>query len=387
MKKKLAIVITHPIQYYAPVFRLLTERANIQVKVFYSWHAAEQQFDKDFGKKISWDISLLEGYDYFTYEEIEPKKRTFWSLNYEPVKNAIISWNANAILVFGWNYWSHLRLMRYFKHKIPVYFRGDSILNEKSSIIKKWVRKQFLTWIYKKIDFAFIVGALNKAYFLEYGVKERQLVFVPHAVDNKHFGQLKSNKILKEFGTKLNINQKKKTIIFVGKFSKKKRPNLILQAFVNAGMKKSQLVLIGDGELKCELETRYGLTKNISFLPFVNQSELPYIYNLADVLVLSSGYGETWGLVVNEAFAGGTPAIVSSKVGCGPDLVIDGKTGWRLKHDTLEELSSVFRTIDNTEKRKLIEVGKNSKALIQNWNFNKICEAIEGVLIGNYDAY
>ena len=102
--------------------------------------------------------------------------------------------------------------------------------------------------------------------------------------------------------------------------------------------------------------------------------------------MLTSGR-ETWGLVVNEAFACGTPAIISSKVGCGPDLVIGGKTGWRLKNDTLEELSSVFRTIDNTEKRKLIEVGKNSKALIQNWNFNKICEAIEGVLIGNYDAY
>jgi glycosyltransferase involved in cell wall biosynthesis len=41
----------------------------------------------------------------------------------------------------------------------------------------------------------------------------------------------------------------------------------------------------------------------------------------ADALVLPSDYGETWGLVVNEALACGLPCAVSDRCGCGEDLV------------------------------------------------------------------
>ena len=62
-------------------------------------------------------------------------------------------------------------------------------------------------------------------------------------------------------------------------------------------------------------------------LGFRNQTELPGLYAAADVLVLPSDGDETWGLVVNEAFACGLPAVVSDAVGCGPDLVEEGATG------------------------------------------------------------
>jgi len=35
--KKLAIITTHPIQYYAPIFKLLSERKKIEICVFYTW--------------------------------------------------------------------------------------------------------------------------------------------------------------------------------------------------------------------------------------------------------------------------------------------------------------------------------------------------------------
>lgn len=62
--KKLVIVITHPIQYYAPLFQLLAEVKNLELKVFYTWSQAKEKVkDKTFGKEIKWDIPLLEGYD------------------------------------------------------------------------------------------------------------------------------------------------------------------------------------------------------------------------------------------------------------------------------------------------------------------------------------
>ena len=64
--KRLAIVTTHPIQYNAPLFKLIQERGNIQIKVFYTWGktALKNKFDPGFGKYISWDIPLLDGYEY-----------------------------------------------------------------------------------------------------------------------------------------------------------------------------------------------------------------------------------------------------------------------------------------------------------------------------------
>ncbi len=65
----------------------------------------------------------------------------------------------------------------------------------------------------------------------------------------------------------------------------------------------------------------------ITFVGFLNQSEIPAAYAVSDCLVLPSDHGESWGLVVNEAMACGLPAIVSDLVGCAEDLVHQGVTG------------------------------------------------------------
>ncbi len=51
------------------------------------------------------------------------------------------------------------------------------------------VRRIFLTWVYRHIDYALYVGQHNKAYFLAHGLKNEQLVFAPHAVDNQRFSE------------------------------------------------------------------------------------------------------------------------------------------------------------------------------------------------------
>jgi len=58
-------------------------------------------------------------------------------------------------------------------------------------------------------------------------------------------------------------------------------------------------------------------------LPFQNQTRMPVVYRLGDLVILPSAFGETWGLAVNEAMACGRPALVSNRVGCAADLVDD----------------------------------------------------------------
>ena len=66
MKRRLAIITSHPIQYNVPLFALIAQEPNIELMVFYTWgeKSLGAKYDPDFKKKIEWDIPLLEGYNY-----------------------------------------------------------------------------------------------------------------------------------------------------------------------------------------------------------------------------------------------------------------------------------------------------------------------------------
>ncbi len=192
--KKLAIIITHPIQYYSPLFKLISERNKIQIKVFYTWEQSQEKvFDEKFGQEIKWDIPLLEGYDYTFVKNTAKNSGSahFYGVINPTLIKEIEEWQAGAVLIFGWNHQSHFKAMRYFKGKIPVYFRGDSTLIDPLPRYKKVARKIILKYVYRFVDRAFYVGTNNKQYYLEYGLKPKQLVFAPHAIDNKRFERKK----------------------------------------------------------------------------------------------------------------------------------------------------------------------------------------------------
>ena len=189
--KRLAIITSHPIQYNAPLFTLLAKRGNIGVKVFYTWGEAvlQKKYDPGFNKDIKWDIPLLEGYEYHFVKNIaaNPGSHHFKGIDNPGLLQDIKEWDADAVLVYGWAFKSHLKAIRYFYKKIPVLFRGDSTLLGQKKNLKKLLRSVFLKWVYSHVDKALYVGTNNKNYFLQHGLQERQLVFVPHAVDNDRF--------------------------------------------------------------------------------------------------------------------------------------------------------------------------------------------------------
>ena len=103
----------------------------------------QAKYDPDFKKTITWDIPLLEGYEYEFIENIAKDKG---SHHYNGIINPglickIKEWAPDAILLYGWNFKSHLKVMRYFKNKIPVWFRGDSTLLDKQNKVKSGLKK------------------------------------------------------------------------------------------------------------------------------------------------------------------------------------------------------------------------------------------------------
>ena len=383
--KRLAIISTHPIQYNAPVFKLLAADPNLAVKVFYTLGtSAAEVVDKGFGKKISWDIPLLEGYEYQFLQNVSKNPGTsyFRGVINPAIIPEIEKFAPTDILVYVLSFDSHLKVLRYFKNKVNVYFRGDSTLLDENGGIKLLLRRIMLSWTYRYIDKAFYVGTNNKQYFLRHGVKEQNLIFAPHAIDNERFGddalhREESRRIRENLG----IPESHIVFLFAGKFEKKKNPLLLLSAFKQLNKQDVSLVLVGNGVLETELQQTAAGYNNIHFLPFQNQTRMPAVYRAGDVLVLpSSGPGETWGLCINEAMASGLAVIASNKVGCAVDLVHENENGFIFEADSVESISDTLKNCSSRSADELAEMGKASRAIIADWSFKHIYEAIRKTL-------
>ena len=382
-KKHLAIISTHPIQYNAPLFKLLSNQPYFTIKVFYTRGQTESEvFDKDFGQSVEWDIPLLEEYDFTFVKNISspPETARFNGIINPTLNKEILDWRPDALLVFGWSYSSHLKAIRYFYNKIPVFFRGDSTLIDETLTFsfKKIIRRLFLTWVYRHINFALYVGSANKAYFLAHGLKFHQLLFAPHAVDNHRFADpagIDSNKA-KAWKNSLGIKENERVFLFAGKLTKKKNPELLIKSFL-ALPQNWKLVIAGSGELENELKQKYESCSSIIFIGFQNQSKMPVVYRLGDVFILpSQGPGETWGLAINEAMACGKAVIVSDKCGCSADLVVNDKNGYVFEHDKQESLEKCMRLVMKNYK----EQGIYSQQLISNWSYAATVDQIDRTL-------
>ena len=376
--KKLAIIITHPIQYSVPLFQRLAPKCDL--KVFFTWgeKGLGEKYDPGFKRNINWDIPMLAGYQ---YELLDNTAKTPGSHHYSGIKNPlilkkIIDFKPDAILVYGWAYHGHLKAIRYFKGEIPIWFRGDSNLLNEQNGIKKNLRKLFLTWLYQHIDIAFYVGSDNKEYYEKFGLKEHQLLFAPHAIDNNRFfiDETKSAYTLRK---SLGINDRSILILFAGKLEQNKNPILLLKAFIDLNLADVHMLFVGNGALEEKLK-RESLSKkskenNIHFMDFQNQTKMPAIYQSCDLFCLPS-QSETWGLVINEAMASGKAILVSDAVGCASDLV-SKENGAIFKNDDLDELKNKLNLLCNN-KLLLMEMGLNSKEIIKDWNIDLQSEII-----------
>lgn len=404
--KKIAIITTHPIQYNAPWFALLARKPGIELKVFYTWSQRQTEFyDDNFGKEIQWDIPLLEGYDYtfVTNTAQKPGNKSFGGIQCPTLIAEIEAFVPTHLMVFGWNFKAHFKAMRYFKGKIPVLFRGDSTLLDYEiktfsdlikqplprllkhaipQLLKFKLRKLTLSFIYRYIDKALYVGSNNKAYFKAHGLKENQLLFVPHAIDNHRFldnpDKDYTHKAI-QWRRQLGIQDSNFVIIFAGKFETKKAPFLLLEAYRKLKSKTHpiKLIFIGNGPLENSLKSEADDDPNIFFLPFQNQSVMPIIYRLGNLFCLpSSGPGETWGLAINEAIACGTPVVVSDKVGCANNLV-QAPPCFQFKSEDIDDLSRVLElAISYTN----VDKSKTWNSFIEKWSFEvltkKLIEAL-----------
>lgn len=382
-KKRLAIVTSHPIQYNAPWFKLLADSSVIHPGVFYTWEqsAAGPKYDPDFKERIEWDIPLLEGYEYRFVKNSasDPGTHHFRGLENPTLNAEITAWRPDAILVYGWSFESHLKCLRYFHRKLPILFRGDSTLLDERPGIRRQLRRWFLKWVYGHIDYALYVGAHNKQYFLTHGLREGQLVYAPHAIDNSRFEEPDAHyrELASGWRTRLGIAESDLVLLFAGKLEPKKVPSFLLEIAKRVPDPRLKVIFAGTGALEARLREEAGADRRVHFIGFQNQLQMPIVYRLGDIYILPSrGPGETWGLGVNEAMASGCAIMMSERAGGSADLVEEGVNGIRFDPDNGVEKCSqwVSRLLD--DRSLLADMKKASRRRIAAFSYQRLLDAL-----------
>lgn len=327
---RLAIILSHPTQYYSPWFRHLATTGAVELRVFYLWDfGVTPQHDRKFGRAIRWDVDLLSGYDheFVPNRASDPGTHHFLGLHNPTLRQRLDAWQPEAILLFGYAYRTYLGLL--LRPPAPLIFRGDShLLGHRSP---SWLKRTVLHWVYSRCTGVTYVGQANRDYFRTFGVPEARLHFVPHCVDDSRFKrtpEIDAAAATKKSALGLTCER---IILYAGKLIPEKQPAALLEAYLQLLPADTALVFVGDGSERPALQAMVNAHPGakVRFLPFANQSEMPATYAMADLFVLPSrSRYETWGLAVNEAMHLGVPCLVSDRVGCQQDLVTDGETGW-----------------------------------------------------------
>lgn len=326
------MVLSHPTQYYSPWFRHLAEPDGLpgwNLRVFYLWDfGVTESHDRLFNRRFQWDVDLLSGYasEFVPNVSADPGTHHFRGLHNPALRARLEGYAPHAILLFGYAYRSQLGLV--LRPPAPLIFRGDSHLL--GHPLPSLTKRALLRMLFSRFAAITYVGQANRDYFRRFGAPDARLHFVPHCVDGAHF-RLTPEVADRARQQRLALGLTGKFVfMFAGKMVPDKDPAGLLDAFLAARVPESALVLVGDGSERAALEARAaGHRDRVHFLPFANQSEMPSVLAMADVVALPSrGRYETWGLIVNEAMHLGIPCLVSNRVGCQRDLVSEGETGW-----------------------------------------------------------
>ena len=378
---RLAILNTHPIQYFAPLYRRLAQEPDIDLTVYFcSRQGSEEYLDAGFGERIKWDTSLLDGYQHKFLNNLRAKDqvRGFWSLINPQIISELRLNAYDAFWVNGHNHASYLIGIGASKFlRIPVFMRCETHLELHRSGLKRAIRKPLMRILYNHLCNACLpIGTLNRNFYLFHGVKENRLFSVPYTVNNEYFFSAASECNAKtELRQDLGLPADRPLILFASKLIPRKRPMDLLRAYhrlCDLGV-ESGVVVVGSGEEEPSLKdyVQEHRLPHVYFFGFRNQSELPKFYSIADVFVFPSE-NEPWGLVLNEVMCAGLPVVVSTGVGAARDLVRHGQNGFVYETGDIEALTDYLLSIVVTEPELRKQMGQASREIVASWN-NEHC--------------
>ncbi len=385
-KVRLAYLVSHPIQYQAPLLRRIAQEPDIELTVFFGSDFSVRGYkDEGFGVGVTWDVPLLDGYrhEFLPVLRDDANPRAMSPLNYgifRRLRGGNGAAGFDVLWVHGYSSVNSLQAMLAAKALgIPVLVRAEPWLGDRErggvTLAAKHLYFKLLRGL---VDGALPIGTLNAAYWRHYMGEDFPLYPMPYAVDNHYFQSRSEEAHAGRDGlrSELNLAPARPVILFASKLQSRKRCGDLVAAYRNlsAGLRMEPLpylVIVGDGEERAALEKQVAESglEGVRFCGFRNQSELPRFFDLATVFVLPSQH-EPWGLIVNEVMNAARAVIVSDDVGCQPDLIEDGVEGCVFPVGDVASLTDALQRVLATPETAAA-MGQRGLAKIQSWNFEE----------------
>jgi glycosyltransferase involved in cell wall biosynthesis len=377
---RLGIVASHPVQYQVPWYRALAARAEIDLRVYFALLPTPEQQGVGFGMDFAWDVPLLDGYRWAALPNTarRPSLGGFFGSRTPTVAAVLERDRLGAVIVSGWQSLPLLQAIRACgRLEIPCMVRGESSALHR----RPWWTRALHRRLLARFDACLAIGETNREFYLRNEVPPERIFHVPYFVDERRFLEQAErlgpdrDSIRRAWG----ISEEDVCFLFAGKLVPKKRVIDLLRAceIARDDAHSMRVLVVGAGEMAEETE-RFARERGLPavFAGFLNQSEISRAYVAADCLVLPSDHEETWGLVVNEAMIHGLPAIVSDRVGCGPDLVEERVTGRVFPFGDVEALArTLIETTTHPQRRR--EMGRRARGRVAAYSSER---AVEGTL-------
>jgi glycosyltransferase involved in cell wall biosynthesis len=335
---RLAIVITHPIQYHAPLYRHLAKDGRFELKVFYLSDRGVRPFYENFSKKvIQYDNPILGGYKHEFMKQGTPKG--WWEKRTELISfhlpGRLLEFNPQAVYFHGYANPSILAAVLRCRGKgIPCLLRGENEDLSPRSLPHRAAREFYLKWILPLFDGFLYIGMHNKKFYVARDIPEQKLFFVPYSVDNQYFregcSETELEKIRADVRTQRGLDHGTRIFIYTHKFRTTMNPLDAVRAFRDiapADLSGAALIMCGDGDLRTDAEkiAQTAPGAKIRFTGYMSQSDLRKHLLASDVMINPAQ--EPWGCSVNEGLASGLAMICSDQVAGWPDMVTDGAQG------------------------------------------------------------
>ncbi len=334
----LVVIATHPIQYHAPVYRFLQQRYSIPVTAIYgSDFSVTGYHDQEFNATFAWDTDLLGGYQsVFLSRTADRTAPSAYEVFVGGLDRILHQLAPSAILLTGYSpKFYQVAIWHAYRSGCPLLFRAETTDHTRvRGLFQRVIRDQALAWLYRQCKALLYIGQHSREHYRRLGCQEERLFFSPYCVDADVFqtSEEARTRLRDPLRNEIGACSEDIVLLFSGKLVPRKQPDLLLQAVKVLPERirvRIHVIFLGDGLMRDQLKmaAQTAPVVHVHMPGFQNQKLLSKYYHAADLLILPSYIGETWGLVVNEALHHGLPCVVSNMVGCAPDLIESGVTG------------------------------------------------------------
>jgi glycosyltransferase involved in cell wall biosynthesis len=243
----------------------------------------------------------------------------------------------------------------------------ETTLVDKPRLILRELAKRILL---KRFSAAVCGGILHRAYLRSLGMPAHRIFTKYDVVDNDYFARPAVT--IERESSLPGLDDARPFFLASGRFIGRKNIACLLSAYMRYREATPDsaawgLVLLGDGEEEPALRTQVSSNSipDVTFAGFRQIEDLSLYYQRAGCFI-HPALAEPWGLVVNEAMAAGLPVIVSTGVGCAPDLVEPGANGYVFDPASPTDLAANMAAISRDPDLRAT-MGRRSREIISSW--------------------